>query len=50
MKKIIKYKLEYRDKFGKKTGKFKIEKIVCGNPCKDFIMGGCGICPSSCHH
>lgn len=23
--------------------------MTCDNPCTDFIMGGCGKCPSSCH-
>ena len=49
MMKIIKYKVEPRKKFGKKTGKYRIEKVKCGNPCKDFIMYGCGVCPPSCH-
>lgn len=49
MTKIIEYTLEYRDKLGKKTGKKKIMKHRCGDPCKNFIMGGCGICPSFCH-
>lgn len=41
--------MEYRDEFGKKTGKTKQVKMKCGDPCKDFIMYGCGRCPPSCH-
>lgn len=25
------------------------DKIKCDNPCTDYILGGCGKCPPSCH-